>query len=142
VRRVGKSRLEAEQFDKSKVDTDRTYVLVRNDFDILNMAGGLENLPEHILCNTWIKPSDIQRALVRFWGSTTHEAASAAWRHHPTRHWRCDGSRDRVRVLRDDDGRQRRRRHVGRIALTTPLAIIILMLTGCSNGWLRRWRER
>lgn len=37
-----------------KSDTDGTYILVRNDFDILDMAGGFKDLAQHFFCNSRI----------------------------------------------------------------------------------------
>jgi hypothetical protein len=49
----------SQGFDTDKVDTDSTYILVRNDFDVLDMARGLEDLTENILSDPRIKASDV-----------------------------------------------------------------------------------
>ncbi len=77
--------------DTDKFDTDSTYILVRNDFDILDMTGGFEDLSKDILCNPRIKTSYIQSAFVRFGSRTSSKATGTARRQDasilPTRHW-------------------------------------------------------
>jgi len=49
-----------------------TYILVRDYLHRLNMAGGLEDLPENIFCNSWIKAADVQSSLVGLRGRSCH----------------------------------------------------------------------
>jgi hypothetical protein len=64
--------------DTDKFDTDSTYILVRNDFDILHMTSGFENLSKHILCDPRIEPSNVQRAFVRFGCRPSSKATGTA----------------------------------------------------------------
>jgi hypothetical protein len=45
--------------DVDKVDTDSTYILVRNDFDVLDMASCLKDLTKNILSDPRIKASNV-----------------------------------------------------------------------------------
>ena len=40
--------------EQARSDTDSTYILVRNDFDILHMTCRLEYLSQHLLGHSWI----------------------------------------------------------------------------------------
>ena len=124
-----------------------TYILIRDDLHILDMAGGLEDLAQDILSDALVQAADVQSSLVRLRRGTAE--AGAAWRHHAavfhaavfhaavfhatvfhatvlhatvftTRHGRGDGCRDRVRVLGDV---QRRRSHMGWVALAILAAL-------------------
>jgi hypothetical protein len=92
----------------------RTCSLVGNDLDALDVASGLEDLTQHVLSDSGVQSTNIQRALVRLRGSATRNVARlAAGRGHGVgAHGRADGGRDRVVVLRDDDRGERRGRHV------------------------------
>lgn len=96
----------SQGFDTDKVDTDSTYILVRNDFDVLDMTSGLEDLTEHIFSDSWVKTPNIQGPLVRLRGCATNEAACTVRRHDASifshgRGYRC---RNGIRILWDDDG--------------------------------------
>ena len=107
-----------------------THVLIWYNLHVLHMSRRLKNLPQHILRDPRIKPTNIQRSLVRFGSCTTWAAAhrggkviAAESRSHSRWEW--------VIVLRDVE----RRWHVA------PRAILISSLTWrrASNRW---WRER
>ena len=89
-------------------------VLVRNDLDALDVAGGLEDLAQDVLGDARVQASHIQCAFVRLGGGAARDVArpSAGGRHDVCAHGRADGRRDGIRVLRDDDGCERRRGHV------------------------------
>jgi hypothetical protein len=113
--------------DKDRDDTDSTYILVRNDFDILDMTGCLKNLTEDIFGDSWVQTANVQCALVWLRGCTSCEASLAIWRHHAPilAHWRGDRGRDRVGILWDDDRWESWRWHVLAI-----LAILIAWRSG------------
>jgi hypothetical protein len=46
-------------FDIDKVDTDSTYILVRNDFNVLDMTSCLKDLAKNIFSDSRIKTSNI-----------------------------------------------------------------------------------
>jgi hypothetical protein len=46
-------------FDTDKVDTDSTYILVRNDFDVLDVTSCFEDLAKNIFSDSRIKTSNI-----------------------------------------------------------------------------------
>jgi hypothetical protein len=90
------------------------------------MTSRLEDLAENILGDARIQASNIERTLVGLGGRATTERAAAAGRDDAAlvaarAHRGGDGSRDRVRVLRN---MQRRRRHVGGI-LASVLAVLV-----------------
>jgi hypothetical protein len=81
----------------------KTYVLVRDDLDILNMTRGLKNLTQNFLGHSLVQSANVEGALVRLRGGAT-EATCAGGRHDTSlvrRSGRGDSSRDRVGVLRD-----------------------------------------
>lgn len=88
----------------------QTYVLVRDDLDVLHMAGRLKDLAQHVLSDPSVQATDVERALVRLRRSASGEGTTR--RHQstlvPTSHGRCNGGRDRVGVLGNV---QRRRGH-------------------------------
>ena len=106
-----------------------TYILVRNNLDILDMAGGLEDLAQNILRHPRVKSTDVKRPLVRLRRRSTREGTAASGR-HDTLVRGCNGSRNGVRVRRD---MKRRRRHVGRISL----AVLARIKAGGADIWLR-----
>jgi len=95
----------SQGFDIDKVDTDSTYILVRNDFDVLDMTSGLEDLTEHIFSNSWVKAPNVQGPLVRLRGCATNEAACTIRRHHASifSHGRGYRGRNGIGVLGYDD---------------------------------------
>jgi hypothetical protein len=89
--------------------------LVRDNLNTLDVAGRLEDLAQNVLGDSGVQSTNIQGPLVGLRRGATRgvgRAASARRGHDPSRHGRADGSRDWVRVLRDDDGGEGRRRHV------------------------------
>jgi hypothetical protein len=42
-----------------RIDTDGTYILVGNDFDILDVASGLEDLSQHLFGDPRVQASNI-----------------------------------------------------------------------------------
>lgn len=91
-----------------------TNVLVRNDLDTLDMAGGLKDLTQDILGDPGVQAAHVQGSLVGLGGSATGDVAgaSAGGRHDVCAHGRADGGGDGVRVLGNDDRRERWGRHV------------------------------
>lgn len=77
-RRVATGNDGFEGIDKINFDTDSTYILVRNDFDILDMTRGLKDLTEHVFCYSWVEPTDVQGALIRLGSRTASEPACTA----------------------------------------------------------------
>jgi hypothetical protein len=133
--RSARSRLSAP-----REGTNRTYILIRNDLHVLHMPRRLENLSQHIFRHSRVQPANIQGTFVRLWCGTTHSPARTARRHHPAcGKRRSHGGWDRIVILRNNDRRQWRRRHVGRIALTV-CGRAILLLAGCRRGL--RWRRQ
>ena len=80
-----------------------TYILVRDNLNILNMTSGLEDLAQDILSDSLIQSTDIERSLVRL-GRGSSEAGTGR-RHHGLV-GRGDGAGDRVVVLGDVQRRQ------------------------------------
>lgn len=113
-----------------------TNVLVRNNLNALDVTSGLEDLAQDVLGDSRVQATHIQSSFVRLGSRTTRDIPSAAagGRHDVCAHGRADGRRDGIRVLRDDDGRQRRGRHVllG-LARSTPI-----VARGACGGRRRR----
>jgi hypothetical protein len=92
--------------------------LVWDDLDALDVASRLEDLPQHVLGDAGVESAHVQSALVGLGSRATGDVAraSAAGRHavqaRVAGQGRAHGGGDRVRVLRDDHRRERRRRHV------------------------------
>ena len=82
-----------------------TCILVRNDFDALDMASRLEDLPQHVLGDARVQASHIQGPFVRLRSGATRDVAGTAtgWRHDIGAHWGADCSGNGVVVLRDAD---------------------------------------
>lgn len=114
-----------------------THVFVRNNFHTLYMPGRLKNLPEHFLCDARIQSANVQGAFVRLWCCATHGAASTHGRRDVAGGGRGDRKGDWICVLRDNNGRKRRRRHVS-IRLTIALAVVLVARrTGRGGRWWR-----
>lgn len=92
------------------------------------MSCGLEDLPQNVLRHAWIQAANVESPFVRFGCSTTHVTTGAGGRHHVARHGRRDRGRNWIGVLRDDDGGEGRRWHVGRDSLTIALGAIKMLL--------------
>jgi hypothetical protein len=114
--------------------TDIGTILVRDDLNTLDVTGRLENLTKHVLGDPRIQPTNIQGSFVRFRGGATRDVAwsTAGRRHDIGAHRRANGRRDRVRILRDDDGRKRWWRHVLLLAL-----VASIVARGPRDGWRR-----
>jgi hypothetical protein len=108
--------------------------LVRDNLNTLDVASRLENLAQDVLSDSGVESTNIQGPLVGLGRSAARgvgRAASARRGHDPSRHWRADGSRDWVRVLRDDDWRERGRRHV---LLGVALLAVVARRALCRRG--------
>lgn len=114
------------------MDKSKTYILVWNDLHTDDMPSGLKDLAQNILGDPWIQSSHIKRPLVGFRGGTTDLTKSTSARrgkNTPSSHGGADSRRDRIVVLGDDDGCQRRRGHV---SLAIALSAIKAWRTGRS----------
>lgn len=81
----------------------KTYILVRDDLDVLNMACSLENLTQDFLSHSLVQSANVEGTLVGLRGGAT-EATCAGGRHDASLvggSGRSDSGRDRVGVLRD-----------------------------------------
>jgi hypothetical protein len=120
-----------------------THVFVRNNLDALHMTGGLKDLLQDIFRHPRIQTAHIQSSLVGLRGRSAHIAARTGRRHHIGRQRGGDGGWDGVCILRNHHRRQRRRWHVGRIALAVALSGVKLLLAWSARGLLgRRWEGR
>jgi len=110
--------------------------LVRDDLDALDVAGGLENLAQHVLGDSGVQSTDVQGSLVGLGGSAARHVAglAAGWGHWVAGHRGADGGGDGVGVLRDDDRGQRGGRHV--------LLLLLLALVAIVAGGAARWGRR
>lgn len=116
-----------------------TCILVRNDLDTLNMAGGLEDLAQDVLGDPGVQATHIQGTLVRLRSSATTEGGTAAGGHDAAlvaaaTHRGSDCGRDRVGVLRNMQGRGR---HVRRVRAS----VLAVLVAGRARVGLRRRRE-
>lgn len=103
------------------LDARSPYILVRDDFDVLDVTSSLEDLTQNILGDTGIQATDIQGPLVRLWrGATRKWAPAGRGQDLVATHGRGDSGRDWVGVGGD---MQRRRRHVG--VRATVLGVIV-----------------
>jgi hypothetical protein len=90
-----------------------TYILVRDDFDALNVTRGLEYLLQNLFRNPRVQPTNIKCSFVRLRRRTSH-AARADWRSDAavTTGESLDSilqiGMDGAIVLRDADGKLRR----------------------------------
>lgn len=86
-----------------------TYIFVRNDLHVLDVASGLKDLAQHILGHPLVQSADIQCPFVGL-RSCSSETTSAGRGHHatvvPSQDRRGHGGRDGVRVLRNMEGRR------------------------------------
>ena len=131
-----------------------TYVLVRDDLDVLHVSSGLKDLPENLFGHPGVQTANVQSSFVGLGGSTPDGAASA---HGRTKAVEAVGIRhvhgERVVVLRDVEAERRLR---GQAALAVAI-LEALRLTrhgahGGRHGELRRggavvvghcvWRKR
>jgi hypothetical protein len=109
--------------------------LVGDNLDALDVASRLEDLAQDVFRDTGVESTNVQGALVWLRGGATRGIArtstSAGGRHDTTRHGGADGGGDGVGVLGDDDGGERRGRHV---LLGVALLAVVARRTG-----RRRW---
>jgi len=95
-----------------------TYVLVRDDLDVLHVSSGLENLPENLFGDPGVQTANVQSSFVGLGGSTPDGAASA---HGRTKAVETVGIRhvhgERVVVLRDVEAERRLARHSLAVAI-------------------------
>jgi len=53
-----------------------TYILIWYDLDRHNMASSLEDLSQHLLCDSRIKATDVEGSFVGFWRRSSNLASS------------------------------------------------------------------
>lgn len=95
-----------------------TYVLVRDDLDILHMSGGLENLPQDFLGDPRVEATNVEGSLVGLRGSAPNGAAGAHGRAKAVEAVRIGHVHgERVVVLRDVEAERRLARHTLAVAV-------------------------
>lgn len=90
----------------SEARAGSTYVLVRDDLDVLHVSGGFKDLPQDLLSDSGVQPTNVKSSFVRFRGGAPDGTAGA--------HGGGDAvglDRERVVVLRDVEPERRLRRH-------------------------------
>jgi hypothetical protein len=89
-----------------------TYVLVRDDLDVLHVSSGLENLSQDFLGDPWVQTANVKGSLVGLRGSAPDGTACAHW---GTKTVKAVGvghvHGERVVVLRDVEAERRLARH-------------------------------
>ena len=104
-----------------------TYVLVRDDLDVLHVSSGLEDLPENLLGHPGVQTANVQSSFVGLGGSAPDGAASA---HGRSKAIETVGIRhvhgERVVVLGDVQAERRLSRHA--------LAVAILIARHTTHG--------
>lgn len=108
------------------------------------MSSRLENLTQHIFSHSGVQSSHIQRAFVRFGSGATRDIARATAggrhgghgppRHYTVAHGRADGSWDGIRVLRDDNGGERRRHVLLLLCARVPSIVARCASRGMGRG--------
>ncbi|RXK34165.1 hypothetical protein BBD39_06145 [Arsenophonus endosymbiont of Bemisia tabaci Asia II 3] len=102
-----------------------TYVLVRDDLDVLHVSGGLKDLPEDLFGDSGVQATNVQSSFVGF-GSGAPDGAAGA--HGGGDAVEAVGIRhvhgERVVVLRDVEAERRLGRH------TLAIAVLEASLTG------------
>jgi len=95
-----------------------TYVLVRDDLDILHVSGGLENLPQDLLGDPRVQATHVKGSLVGLRGGAPDGTAGA---HRRTKTVEAVGvghvHGERVVVLRDVEAERRLARHALAVAI-------------------------
>ena len=117
-----------------------THIFVWDNLHVLYMSRSLKNLSKDFFCNSRIQSTNVQSTLVWLWSRTTNHSSRARGRHNGprlTRHWRSQCCRNRIVVLRDDNGCEGRRRHMRWITLAVSLGAVVMLLTRCISR--RRW---
>lgn len=104
-----------------------TYVLVRDDLDVLHVSSGLENLSQDFLGDPWVQTADVKGSLVGLWGGAPDGTAGA---HRGAKTVKAVGvghvHGERVVVLGDVQAERRLSRHA--------LAVAILIARHTTHG--------
>jgi hypothetical protein len=104
-----------------------TYVLVRDDLDVLHVSSGLENLPENLFGDPGVQTANIQSSFVGLRGCAPDGAASAHGRVHSVEHVDLrDIHWERVVVLRDVEAERWLRGHALAVAILEALLLASL----------------
>ena len=112
-----------------------TYVLVRDDLDILNVTSSFEDLTQNILSDARVQTTNIQGSLVGLRGGAANEGTGTAGGCHIIAgHGRGDSGRNWIGVGRDV---QRRRRHVALVGG----AVLTIFVSGSTSIGLRGRRQ-
>lgn len=116
-----------------------TYVLVRDDLDVLHVSSGLEDLPENLFGNPRVQTANVQSSFVGLGGSAPDGAASAHGRSKAVeavgiRHVH----RERVVVLGDVEAERRLGGHALAVAILEALRLARHGAHGGRHGELRR----
>lgn len=110
-----------------------TYVLVRDDLNVLHVSSGLEDLPENLLGHPRVQTANVQSSFVGLGGSAPDGAASA---HGRSKAVEAVGIRhvhgERVVVLRDVEAE---RRLLGQALAVAILEALRLTRHGAHGGW-------
>lgn len=117
-----------------------TYVLVRDDLDVLHVSSGLKDLPENLFGDPGVQTANVQSSFVGLGGSTPDGAASA---HGRTKAVETVGIRhvhgERVVVLRDVEAERRLRGEATlAVAILEALRLTRHGAHGGRHGELRR----
>ena len=119
-----------------------TYVLVRDDLNVLHVPSGLEDLPENLLGHPRVQTANVQSSFVRLGGSAPDGAASA---HGRSKAIETVGIRhvhgERVVVLRNVEAERRLLGHALAVAVLEALRLASLTRHtshGGRHGELRR----
>jgi hypothetical protein len=95
-----------------------TYVLVRDDLDILHVSSGLENLSQDFLGDPWVQTADVKGSLVGLWGGAPDGTAGAHWGAKTVKAVGVGHVHgERVVVLRDVEAERRLARHSLAVAI-------------------------
>jgi hypothetical protein len=119
-----------------------TYVLVRDNLDVLHVSSGLEDLPENLFGDPGVQTANVQSSFVGLRGGAPDGAASA---HGRAKAVKAVGVRhvhgERVVVLRDVEAERRLRGHALTVAVLEALLLASLArhtTHGGRHGELRR----
>jgi len=116
-----------------------TYVLVRDDLDVLHVSSSLKDLPENLLGHPRVQTANVQGSFVGL-GSSAPDGAAGA-------HGRAKAieavdighvHRERVVVLRDVETKRRLLGHALAVAVLIALRLARLTTHGGRHGELRR----
>jgi hypothetical protein len=116
-----------------------TYVLVRDDLNVLHVSSGLEDLPENLLGHPRVQTANVQSSFVGLGGSAPDGAASA---HGRSKAVEAVGIRhvhgERVVVLRDVEAERRLLGQALAVAILEALRLTRHGAHGGRHGELRR----